>query len=46
MRLYKVLSSYGMIEELPKEVLTIDFEEKLDHLLRIGDAILKKHREE
>ena len=46
LRLYKVLSSYGMIEELPKEVLTIDFEEKLDHLLRIGDAILEKHREE
>lgn len=46
LRLYKVLSSYGMIEKLPEEVLTVDFEEKLDRLLKIGDAILEKHKEE
>lgn len=45
LRLYKVLSSYGMIEKLPEEVLTVNFEEKLDRLLEIGDAILEKHKE-
>ncbi len=43
LRLYKVLSSYGMIEALPEEVLTGDFEKKLDNLLKIGDAILEKY---
>lgn len=45
-RLYKVLSSYGEIEALPNEVLTGEFESKLDRLLEIGDAILKKYKEE
>ncbi len=45
-RLYKVLSSYGEIEELPNEILTGEFESKLDRLLEIGDAILKKYEEE
>lgn len=46
LRLYKVLSSYGEIEALPNEVLTGEFESKLDRLLEIGDAILKKYKEE
>ena len=46
LRLYKVLTSYGMIEELPENVLTVDFEKKLDHLLKIGDSILKKYEKE
>ena len=46
LRLYKVLASYGMIEELPENVLTVDFEKKLDHLLEIGDSILKKYEKE
>ena len=44
-RLYEVLSSYGMIEKLPEEVLTSDFEEKLDQLLAIGDHIVKKYEQ-
>lgn len=43
-RLYKVLSSYGMIESLPEAVLTEDFEKKLNHLLEVGDAILEKYK--
>ncbi len=43
LRLYEVLSSYGMIEKLPEEVLTTDFEEKLDKLLAMGDQIIKKY---
>lgn len=46
LRLYKVLASYGMIEELPENVLTVDFEKKLDYLLKIGDSILKKYEKE
>ena len=46
LRLYKVLASYGLIEELPENVLTVDFEKKLDHLLKIGDSILKKYEKE
>lgn len=46
LRLYKVLSSYGMIESLPEEVLTSRFEEKLDRLLKVGDAIIQKYKEE
>ena len=42
-RLYKVLSSYGYIEKLPNEMLTSDFEQKIDSLLEIGNAILKKY---
>lgn len=46
LQLYKVLSSYGMIETLPEGVLTLDFEEKLNRLLEVGDAILEKYRKE
>lgn len=46
LRLYKVLSSYGLIEVLPEKVLTNDFEEKLDRLLEAGDAILEKYKGE
>ena len=41
LRLYEVLSSYGMIEKLPEKILTTDFEEKLDELLAIGDRIIQ-----
>lgn len=46
LRLYKVLSSYGMIESLPDGLLTIEFEKQLNHLLKVGDAILEKYRKE
>ena len=45
LRLYKVLSSYGMIESLPEKLLTGEFEDKLDHLLKVGNAIIEKHKE-
>ena len=44
--LYKVLSSYGMVEKLPTNMLNSEFEEKLDRLLSMGDEIIKKHQEE
>lgn len=44
--LYEVLSSYGMVEKLPKNMLNSEFEEKLDRLLSMGDEIIKKHQEE
>ena len=44
--LYKVLSSYGMDEKLPKEMLSSSFEKDLDDLLRVGEAIVKKYTEE
>lgn len=43
LRLYEVLSSYGMIEKLPENVLRTDFEERLDKLLALGDQIIKKY---
>lgn len=43
-RLYKVLSSYGMIEKLPESVLTSNFETDLKKLLQVGEAILSKHK--
>lgn len=46
LRLYKVLSSYGMIESLPGGFLTMEFEEQLNHLLKVGDAILEKYKKE
>ena len=45
LRLYKVLSSYGMIEKLPKDVLTSRFEEDLETLIQIGENILEKHKD-
>lgn len=44
--LYKVLSSYGMVENLPKEMLSSSFEKDLEHLLRVGETIVKKYTEE
>ncbi len=44
LRLYKVLSSYGMIENLPERLLTGEFENKLDYLLKVGNAIIEKHK--
>lgn len=43
-RLYKVLSSYGMIEKLPEDVLKSKFEEDLTALLKVGETILEKHK--
>lgn len=43
-RLYKVLSSYGMIEKLPEDVLKSKFEEDLATLLKVGESILEKHK--
>lgn len=44
--LYKVLSSYGMVENLPPKMLSSSFEKDLDDLLRVGEAIVKKYTEE
>lgn len=44
--LYKVLSSYGMVEKLPKNMLKSDFENTLNKLLSLGDAIIQKHTED
>ena len=46
LELYKVLSSYGMVEKLPENMLSSKFEETLDKLLSIGDKIIKSHQEE
>jgi hypothetical protein len=42
LRLYRVLSSYGMIEKLPSDMLTKKFETELDELIRQGTQILGK----
>ncbi len=44
--LYKVLSSYGMVEKLPQSMLDSEFEKNLDELLKIGDAILKGQKKD
>ena len=41
-RLYKCLSSYGMVEKLPNKFLQSDFDRKLDSLLEQGAAILQQ----
>lgn len=46
LELYKVLSSYGMVEKLPENMLNSKFEETLDKLLSIGDKIIKNHQDE
>lgn len=46
LELYKVLSSYGMVEKLPENMLSSKFEETLDKLLSIGDKIIKNYHEE
>jgi len=43
-RLYKVLSSYGLIEKLPDEVLTYKFEQDLNELIKCGERILEEHK--
>ena len=45
LRLYKVLSSYGMVEKLPDTLLNLEFEQKLNDLLKIGNKILDEHKE-
>lgn len=40
-RLYRVLSSYGMVEKLPEVFLHSDFEKKLDVLLQRGEKLLE-----
>ena len=45
LRLYKVLSSYGMVEKLPDTLLNLEFEQKLNDLLEIGNKILDEHKE-
>lgn len=45
LRLYKVLSSYGMVEKLPDTMLNLEFEQKLNDLLEIGNKILDEHKE-
>lgn len=40
LNLYKVLSSYGMVEKLPDNLISSGFERKLDNLLEIGNAII------
>ena len=46
MDLYKVLSSYGLVEELPGRILNSEFDETIDELLKIGNEIVKKHQDE
>lgn len=43
--LYRVLSSYGLVESLPQTMLSSRFDEQLEQLLKTGDAILKKYEE-
>lgn len=41
-RLYRALSSYGMVEKLSNTLLQPSFEKKLDDLLQMGTIILQK----
>lgn len=41
-RLYRVLSSYGMVEALPEQLLSPGLEERLDQLISQGKEILGK----
>lgn len=45
MSLYKVLASYGLIEELPDTMLKSDFEKALNEILKAGEAIMQKYSE-
>lgn len=45
LNLYRVLSSYGMVEKLPKTMLDSKFDEQLEQLLKTGDAILKEYED-
>ena len=44
LELYKVLSSYGMVEKLPKNMLDSKFEERLQRILELGDTIIAEHK--
>lgn len=46
LELYKVLSSYGMVERLPKNMLDSEFEERLQRILEMGSAIIAEHKTE
>ena len=46
LELYKVLSSYGMVEKLPKNMLDSKFEERLQRILELGNAIIAEHEME
>jgi len=46
LELYKVLSSYGMVEKLPKNMLDSKFEERLQKILELGSTILAEHKTE
>lgn len=46
LELYKVLSSYGMVERLPKNMLDSEFEEQLQRILEMGSAIIAEHKTE
>lgn len=41
-RLYRVLSSYGMVEALPEQLLSSGLEERLDQLISQGKEILSR----
>lgn len=45
-RLYQVLSSYGMVEKLPESMMKSDFEQRLNKLLGVGNAIIEKYEKE
>lgn len=45
LHLYKVLASYGMVEKLPDTMLNLEFEQKLNNLLELGNKILDEHKE-
>lgn len=44
--LYKVLSSYGMVEKLPENMLDSEFEKRLQRILELGSAIIAEHEME
>lgn len=46
LELYKVLSSYGLVEKLPKNMLDSKFEERLQRILELGSAIIAEHMAE
>lgn len=46
LELYKVLSSYGMVEKLPKNMLDSKFEERLQRILELGNSIIAEHKME
>lgn len=46
LELYKVLASYGMVEKLPKNMLDSEFEERLQRILDLGNAIIAEYKTE